>query len=555
MSIPPGRSVLRSGCIALLLSLCTLLPAYAQQTGRVEGQATEAETGHPLAGAAVAVEGTPLRAVTDAAGRFTLAPVPAGSHTVVVTYLGRETLRREVAVQPSAAASLTFAVPVRAVSLDAVTALGMRARSQARALNQQMNAPNIVNVVAADQVGRFPDASAPEAVQRIPGVSIARDQGEGRYIQIRGASPAGTQVTLNGVEVPSPEGEARQIALDAVPVDLLDAIEVTKAILPSMDADAVGGAVNLVTRRAPASGVFSAEVAGGYSALREEPSYSGALTLGNRWAGGRLGALVTGSFNQRDFGSDDLEPAYDLGDEGLGDDALEELQVRHYSLMRRRVGATGTVDYQLGAASSLALTGVFSRLRDHEQRRNFINAVEDEELQFRHKNRLEELETYNLALGGDHRLGGVRVEHSLAFTRSLERTPFDNEITFVLGDVAFDPSLDDPGQVRANPAAGALDDDFAFDEISLSRSDTRNTEWIGSLDFSLPLSMGTLRFGGRVRDRAKLQSVDTDEAGLADGAADIVLGQQVGAAWGEALRYPGTYALTPFATRPGEVRD
>jgi TonB-dependent receptor len=544
--------------MAFLLCLLSVLPARAQQPGQVSGTATEAETGQPLAGAAVTLAGTRLRAVTDASGRFVIAPVPAGSHAVVLTYLGRQAQRRTVTVEAGGAAVVTFAVPAQAITLDGVTVLGMRARTQARALNQQMNAPNIINVVAADQMGRFPDASAPEAVQRVPGVSITRDQGEGRYIQIRGASPAGTQVTLNGVQVPSPEGEVRQIALDAVPVDLLDAIEVSKAILPNMDADAVGGAVNLVTRRAPSGGMVTAEVAGGYSALREEPSYSGALTLGNRWMDGRLGAVVTGSLNQRDFGSDDLEPAYDVGDEGLDDDALEELQVRHYSLARRRAGATANLDYQLGTASSLMLTGVFSQLQDHEQRRNLVNAIEDGELQFLHKNRLEELETYNLTLAGDHTLGRLlRVEHSVAFTRSLEHTPFDNEIGFVAEDVEFDPSLADPREVRANPMAGALDGDFAFDAIDLSRSDTRNTDWVGSLDLSMPLgaSGSVLRFGGRLRDRAKLQSVDTDAAELADGADDILLGEQVGGAWGASLRYPGVYRQTRAGTSPADVRD
>lgn len=554
MSTSAGRRVLRNGWTALLLILLSPLAAAAQQAGRVDGRATEAESGQPLVGAIVTMEDASARAVTDASGRFSLAPVAPGAHTVIVSYLGRQTQRQPVTVHAGEAASVTVAVPVQAIALEGVTVLGMRARTQARALNQQMNAPNIINVVAADQMGRFPDASAPEAVQRVPGVSIARDQGEGRYIQIRGASPAGTQVTLNGVQVPSPEGEVRQIALDAVPVDLLDAIEVTKAILPSMDADAVGGAVNLVTRRAPSAGVFSAEAAGGYSALREEPSYSGALTLGSRWMNDRLGAVVTGSINQRDFGSDDLEPAYDLGDEGMADDALEELQVRHYSLMRRRVGANASVDFAPAPSSSLTLNGVFSQLRDHEQRRNFVNAVADEELQFRHKNRLEELETYNVSLLGDHGLfGGMRLQHGLAWTRSLEHTPYDDEITFAQGDVAFDPSFADVRRIRANPAAAALNGDFAFDEIERSRGDTRNTEWMGSLDLSLPLGFGEVRFGGRVRDRAKLQSVDTDAAELADGANDILLGQGIGERWNQGLRYPGRYPQTPFTTRPGDV--
>ncbi|MCI0696183.1 TonB-dependent receptor plug domain-containing protein [candidate division KSB1 bacterium] len=134
---------------------------------------------------------------------------------------------------------------------EAVIVLGTRAKGQAKALNQQLNAINITNVVASDQIGRFPDASAPDALQRVLGITTTRDQGESRFIQIHGASAAMTSVTFNGERVPSPEGDVRQIALDAVPVDVLETIEVAKAITPDMDAEAIGGSVNLVTKRAP----------------------------------------------------------------------------------------------------------------------------------------------------------------------------------------------------------------------------------------------------------------------------------------------------------------
>jgi TonB-dependent receptor len=545
-----------------VLALIAARPLAAQDaSGRIAGRAVEAEAAdHPLQGAVAALDGTPYRAVTDAEGRFLIGPVPAGSYTLTLSYLGRATQRRPVTVAAGQALSVEIAAPAGAVELAGVTVVAARARVQAEALNRQRSAPNIMNVVAADQIARFPDASAPEAVQRVPGVSIARDQGEGRYIQIRGGSPANTQVTLNGVQIPSPEGEERQIALDAVPVDLLDGIEVSKAILPSMDADAVGGSVNLVTRRAPAGGVFSVEGAGGYAALRERPSSSAALTWGNRWMDDRLGLIVTGSFNQRAFGSDDVEPSYDLGDAGSADDALEELQVRYYTLTRRRMGATAALDFQLAPASRLTLTGFTSELRDHEQRRNLVNAVEDGELQFHHKNRLEELRTHNLTLFGEHRLGGLKVSHSLAWTRSQEHTPFDDEIQFVQEDVDFSPALGDGTNVQANPGAGALGGPFAFDEISLSRTDTRNTDWTGSLDLAHPYRLGPgaageLRFGFRIRDKDKTQRVATEAAELNDDADDIVLGQGIGSSWANAVEHPGRYPMMPFATRPGEVRD
>ena len=162
---------------------------------------------------------------------------------------------------------------------------------QARALNQQRTAPNIVNVISADQIGQFPDSNAAEATQRIPGVTIERDQGEGRYVAIRGTEPRLNSMMINGERIPSPEGDIRAVALDVVPTDLLEAIEVTKALTPDMDADAIGGAVNLITKGAPARPVVFGTVAGGYNSLMDDwgqGTFTG--TAGRRFAGGKLGA-------------------------------------------------------------------------------------------------------------------------------------------------------------------------------------------------------------------------------------------------------------------------
>src|SRR5690606_23912299 len=279
-----GRRVVPILACLLTTVLATAWPAAAQEVGRLAGRVVEAESGRPLEGASVTVRGTSLATVTDARGQFIIPVVPVGAHTVVVAYLGRETREREVTVAAGALARLDVELPSQALELTGIQVLGARALVQAEALTRQKNAPNIINVVASDQMGRFPDASAPEAVQRIPGVAVARDQGEGRYIQIRGGSPANTQVNVNGVSVPSPEGEVRQIALDAVPVDLLEAVEVSKAILPDMDADAIGGAVNLVTRRAPVSRLFSVEAAGGFATIRDKFGGGSAFTFGDRFA-------------------------------------------------------------------------------------------------------------------------------------------------------------------------------------------------------------------------------------------------------------------------------
>jgi TonB-dependent receptor len=547
-----------------LLAAAPAVPAgtlAAQGVGRVHGRVTEEETGRPLDGARVQLRRSTLVAITDSKGRYVLPRVPSGSDTLEVAYIGRQRETAGVEVNAGEDLEVDFALSVSAVVLQEVQVLGVRAKTQAEALSRQKNAANIQNIVASDQIGRFPDASAPEAVQRLPGVAVERDQGEGRYIQIRGGAAQNTQVTFNGEQIPSPEPDIRQIELDAVPVDVLESIEVSKAITPDMDADAIGGAVNLVSKKAPDLPFFSLEAAGGYAPIREDFSGSGSGTYGTRFADGRFGMLLSGSYTKRNFGSDDAEPEYDLGDPGLGDDVLVGLDQRYYTLWRERIGGTANFDYRLSENSSLSLTGIYSDLGDEEQRQRLTNGVEDGELVFLHKNRLERAKTWNLALGGDHLTsGGLGVDYRLTLTRSVQDTPYDNEIEFVQEDVAFSPDISDPENVQANPSAGAVAGNYLFNNFEPESSYASNLDHVAALNLTLPYNLGRsasgkLKFGAKYRDKHKWQDFVSVQRELSDGADDIVLGEDVGVPFEVDNYEPGEYEFPPFATDPDEVRS
>jgi hypothetical protein len=204
MLVPTSSRPPMAGLLALFAGwlLVSADPVLAQGTSHLSGKVVEAESGRPLDGARVHLRRAALATVTDAQGHFVFPRVRAGVDTVDVAYIGRQAQSREVAPTGQPLAGVDFQLPVSVVRLAEVQVLGVMAKNQAEALNRQKNAANIQNVVASDQMGRFPDASAPEAVQRLPGVAVARDQGEGRYIQIRGGSAANTQVTFNGKRGP-----------------------------------------------------------------------------------------------------------------------------------------------------------------------------------------------------------------------------------------------------------------------------------------------------------------------------------------------------------------
>ncbi len=550
----------KAGILFVVFTVLSTSLLFGQQYGQISGKVVEAETQMELPGANIIVQGTSLGAASDVRGKYIVTRVPAGEQSIRVSYLGYKEAEVTVNVVPGQIVTQNFTLEQTSLAGEEVVVWGERAKGQARALNQQKNALNIKNIVASDQMGRFPDASAPEAVQRIPGISVQRDMGEGRYIQIRGGSPRMTSVSFNGERIPSPEGDDRQIALDAVPVDVLESIEVSKAITPDMDADAIGGAVNLVTKRAPDQQLFQIETAGGYAPIREKFSPNGSVTWGNRFSDGKIGLLLSASASRRNFGADDVEPDYEFNDPGLGDDQLKELQVRHYTLWRARLGGTASLDYKFNENSFLYLNGIYTELQDNEQRRRFIQNVEDGELEYNHKSRLEKLRSTNITAGGEHVFGsGYQVDYHLTMTQSEEETPNDREIVFLQEDVSFAPDISDPDDIRANPGSQFVNGTYAFDGFEPASSNTKDTDYVAALNLTVPYmvanTVGKLKMGIKYRDKKKTQDVIENEYELADGAEDILLENANDPDFEFSNFAAGDYPFPPHVTSQDYVDD
>src|SRR5262249_39487829 len=149
-----------------------------------------------------------------------------------------------------------------------------------------------------------------EATQRIPAIVVQRDQGEGCYVLIRGTEPRLSATTINGERIGTIENTSRQIPLDTIPADLMSAIEVTKVLTPDMEADSIGGKVNLVTRRAPPARQFGLTIGSGFNTLVKDDIKDYAATYGQRFFNQKLGAIVSGDYYQNNRGSQDIEPSF-----------------------------------------------------------------------------------------------------------------------------------------------------------------------------------------------------------------------------------------------------
>jgi TonB-dependent receptor len=207
---------------------------------------------------------------------------------------------------PIPASSRVYSSSRFSVSVDAV-----RRGQETEGIERTRTSENLVQVLSGDVITSLPNANVADALGRLPSVTLSRDEGEGVYVQVRGTEPRLTNVTINGITVPSPESGVRQVRLDALPADLVESVEINKTLAPNMDADGIGGSVNLKTNTAGDAPTFSLNGLGGHNTIiggRYNDQFG--ATLGKRFgAARRLGTLFGFSYDYNGRGIDDIEPA------------------------------------------------------------------------------------------------------------------------------------------------------------------------------------------------------------------------------------------------------
>jgi hypothetical protein len=244
-----GSSSRFTAALAILLALGLPHAAGAQDLGRVVGRVLDAETGRGLVGAQVAVQGSAIGTLSGMEGRFILTGAPAGSRTLVVSYLGYASKHViGVEIRAGAATSLDVALDPAAVAVEGITVSAERERgTTSRLLDEQRRAPGVVSAISAEQISRSTDGDAGAALQRVSGVTVQ----DGRSVFVRGLGERYTSVSLNGARVPSAEPDRRVVALDLFPAGVLQTITTSKSFTPDFPGDFSGAMVNIRTREFP----------------------------------------------------------------------------------------------------------------------------------------------------------------------------------------------------------------------------------------------------------------------------------------------------------------
>ena len=265
-----------------------------------------------------------------------------------------------------------------------VTASRPIAESEAAALQVQKNSDSLVTVVASDSVGRLPDQNVAQATGRLPGVAVERDQGQARYISIRGAPNYWTTLSFDGINVVSPEG--RDARFDSIPSAIAAQIIVSKAVTPDMPGETVSGNVNVITRSAfDYSGLHFAGKAGyGVAELGNRPQYEGSAVVSTRVPAGEgeIGVLVSGSYYQRDMITDNFETDYERVSQDQRPGALtrfwaHETENKLYRLTRRNWSISGRLDWKPNADNMISLRSIFTTFTDDEMRDNYRFDLDD----------------------------------------------------------------------------------------------------------------------------------------------------------------------------------
>lgn len=421
-----------------------------QNNSGIKGRILD-ESNQPLPGATIAITNIKTGASTDFNGYYELLNLPSGKHTIKISFIGYTTLQKEITISNNLQ-PLNFSLKPQTNKLKEVIIVGSITRGQAKALNQQKNKQNITNIISADQVGKFPDANIGDALKRVPGIAMQNDQGEARDIIIRGLAPQLNSVTLNGDRIPSAEGDNRQVQMDLIPSDMIQTIEVNKAVTPDMEADAIGGSVNLITRSAPSTFRASATGNFGISPIRNNPNYNVGFIIADRVLKDKLGYVFSSSFNSNDYGSDNVEFEW-FRNEDTGDVFVSEHDIRRYDVKRNRLSFSLNLDFAVSKNNTFYFKSLYNQRKDWENRfrLRFKDLEDDDEFtgtatierqtkggnNDNNNRRLEDQSVYKFSFGGEHLIfKTLKLDWKTSISRAKEERPNERYISFEQEEVA-----------------------------------------------------------------------------------------------------------------------
>jgi TonB-dependent receptor len=482
------------------------------QNAVLYGTITDGGLTEPLPFATIAIEDLGMGSTSELDGSYRLASIPIGTYEVTFSYLGYEAQRLTLTFSEGEELEQNVTLSEGGVMMTEVVVRG-QATGQRAAINQQINAGNIVNVISKEKLQELPDQNAAEAVGRLAGVSVYRDAGEGQRISIRGISPRFNSITVNGERLPSTEESDRSVDLSMISPDMLAGIELFKSITPDMDGDAIGGSVNFTVAKAEEGLRVQGRLLPGYNQLRNDyGQFRGSASISNRFFKNKLGVIATANYQKANRSNESRVSDYLF--EGSDQDGNPVLSVDSHSLSdkrekRVRYGGSLTMDYEFNKKHSLLLNssvGVTDR-DELRYRRRYRIADNYQEFDIRENKRKISLLTNSLS--GKHILGPIELEWRSSYATSKQETP--GELTARFRELAaIKRTIEDEQDFNSIQAAFGhnLENTILYDS-RFNSTQVDESRATGQLDLKYPFKWGK-DFGGYFKSGIKYVRTDRE---------------------------------------------
>ena len=406
-----------------------------------------------------------------------------------------------------------------------IVVTGQRA-AELRSLQLKRQSDSVTETVVADDVGKLPDQNVAESVKRLPGLSVANDQGEGRYVIIRGVNPNLVNVTVNGMTQPAPEPDGRQVKLDDIPSSLIAAVTISKSLTADQDANAIGGAVDIRTLSAfdrKEHFFFTARGQVGEYDLNKKHPWEGDAQIGGRI--GNFGAVLSFSKSRRPIESENFQGSetFYYASNG-GNDGPDQFGLRDYNLVRTRTGVVLNLDWHPSNAVKLFLRGTYSSFGDNEYRdQNRVDSIAYTPATASSgtytgrgsiliRRRIEDDNTKSVSGGGSFALGSGHLDLTGSWASAVKNDPLRAEYSFqtkpsakpastITGD--FDLSQAPYGFTFDPPFDPSM---FLFKSVNYDHRHAQEDLWQLRADYSVPIGIGddsTIKIGAKYLNRHK----------------------------------------------------
>lgn len=470
-----------------------------EENGKIKGIIIDANSNDPLIGANVMIVGTSIGAAANIDGQFILTSVKPGSYKLKITYVGYKEKIEEVTVVSNRATEITVKLDWVAVEGEVVLVTA-QAKGQLAAINEQLSADEIKNVVSRDRIRELPDANAAESVGRLPGVSIMRSGGEGDKVVIRGLSPKYSKIMVDGVALVATGNGDRSVSMSSISSYSLEGIEVIKAPTASMDGDQVGGSVNFKMKTAESGFNSGVVIEGSYNNLKN--TYSNFMFVGdisNRFFEDKFGLFAQISVDRKNLSSNQMHAEFYFDKDKGRSLRTEQLNLNDVIRDRKRIGGTFTLDYLL-PDGKIYFENFFSSGDNDQQsfeegysraRRHWYNTSDNSNSQLIYSNVLnyeQYISTFKVS---------AKLSHSYSETEALNNIEFS---FFKSGDVNQFPDDIDPKDIpdysKNEIAATNWSNIRVGDKITKGRQVALSLNF--ETDFTLSKQInGKIKFGGK----------------------------------------------------------